>query len=523
MGEHVRSRIEALKGMAIDLIADVLSDGHLAQEVEKLGLPPEPTRLLAARALVAEQGRLDPMLLKEVERGLSRLERPEPRDAAAIAFLVVRRLPVTPETALMVLGRHDAPQTSGERLKLMVEQVSLQWGPEDESRLPSREAQTSRVPHLAEGLERLFATIAPERREALAEAVTRLLAAFASPADEAPEGEAHDPSAKAPSVSIPSAPAQPSAPASLSPARPSAQPPASLSPAPHPGTIEADGAQPSLHEAIVRAYRALPAARQPAFEAALDALLSDFLAEAGAPIEVRHDEPPAPAPLAPKAEALARLQGLALPEGGRTEVEAALRRLVAALVPPEADLARMAEQAPEEASKEAAVPRERLAEVLERVVDRHPVDADARALRDEIRFGQLRAAGDEGLAFTIPLWWSRGSGEIRVHERQGEGDSTASGPSGATRVVIALDTPHLHGIRIDLLLNQRQVNCQVSLQDPAAAAFLEARLPELRDAIEGVGVRVGTMGLRKEAQRRKAPGTAPASGVAGASGVDFYG
>lgn len=497
LGEHVRARLEALKGMAIDLIGDVLSDTHLAEAVEELDLPPEPTRLLAARALVAEQGRLDPALLKEVERGLARLEAGgglgRQADAAAVAFLVVRRLPVTPETVQMVLGRQDAPQASGERLKLLVEKVSLQWGPEDESHLPAPEAQASRVPRLADGLERLFAALPPERRPALSEAVTQLLAAFAPPAD-APE--------PAQGPALHAAPVQGAPPQGTPPQLP-------------------------LHEAIRQIYRALPAAQQPAFEAALDALVTAFAPEAGAPFEAPRDEaPPQPPPPqnAPKPEALARLQALALPEGGRTEVEAALRRLVAAMVPPEADLARMDEQMPPgEVAKQAAVPRERLAEVLERVVDRHPTDADARALRDEIRFGQMRTAGNEGLVLTIPLWWSRGSGEIRVHERQGEGDPASSGPTGATRVVIALDTPHLRGVRIDLLLHQRQVNCQVSLQDPMAAAFVEPRLRELRDAIEGIGIRVGTLGLRKEAPRRKASGAGDAPAAEPAPGVDFYG
>lgn len=505
LGDHVRAKLEALKGMAIDLIGDVLSDAHLGEVVEKLGLPAEPTRLLAARALVAEQGRLDPGLLKEVERGLSKLERPAPADAAAIAFLVVRRLPVTPETAQMVLGRHDAPQTSGERLKLLVEKVSLQWGPEDESGLAAPEPEPSRVPRLAEGLERLFAGMPPERRAALTQAVTQLLSAFA-PAE--PQGEAPAPHAQPPAQALPLAPGAEPQPASPQ--------------------------QPPLHEAIVQAYRALPAPLKPAFEAALDELLSTFAPDADAaeaPVSARPEAPSAAAPShaapahpSPKAEALAQLQALALPEGGRAEVEGALKRLVAALVPPEADLARLSDEAaPEEAPAQPLVSPERLASVLERVVDRHPADLDARAMRDEIRFGQLRTAGNEGLALTIPLWWSGGSGEIRVHERQGGGESGSGGQSEATRVVIALDTPHLSGVRIDLLLHQRQVNCQVALQDPAAAAFLEPRLQELRDAIEGIGIKVGMLGLRKEAPRRKAPVPAPASQAAPSPGVDFYG
>ncbi|MNX86217.1 Flagellar hook-length control protein FliK [compost metagenome] len=359
--------------------------------------------------------------------------------------------------------------------------------------MPS-DPQPSRVPRLADGLERLFAALPPERRPALAEGLSRLLATFAPEAEAAPE-----------------------------------PPPASAQPAP----VVSQAAPPegatrprlALHEVILQAYRALAPAQQPAFEEALDTLLREFAAEAGAFDEATAEEaPPQPAPPSPKAEALARLQALALPEGGRHQVEAALRRLVTAMTPPEADLAQALQApTPEEEAKQAAMPRERLAEVLERVVDRHPADADARALRDEVRFGQLRMAGNEGLVFTIPLWWSRGSGEIRVHERQGEGEHAAGGPSGSTRVVIALDTPHLRGVRIDLLLRERQVNCQVALEDPAAAAFLEPRLPELRDAIEGIGIRVGSLNLRKGASPRKAPGTRETAAPSRLPGVDFYG
>lgn len=179
------------------------------------------------------------------------------------------------------------------------------------------------------------------------------------------------------------------------------------------------------------------------------------------------------------------------------ELKAALHRLVQAFLPPEADLAR---------ERVAQAPH-RLAHHVGRELESHPQDPQWQRLDDELRLAQQPAASDP--AFTLPIWWQGGHGEIRVQEDpEGKARTAAEGPRGK-RLVISMETPQLHGMRFDCLLTPGQVNCHVVAEDPAVAEFLTAHLDQLRHALEGAGFQV--------------PALEVTGGRRPVGGVDLYG
>jgi len=255
-----------------------------------------------------------------------------------------------------------------------------------------------------------------------------------------------------------------------------------------------------------------------------------------------------PDPATPAAQALA---DLALPDGDSAETAEHLAKLAKAFTPPEARLARMmaelpsarpaaespvdpSQARPAETAKEptASLPRqdsapsadagrpaanlsprgmaeplvkiqEALTAVLERAVRSGEGGEPIREALSEVRFGQLvnasssdpmQAAGERSVA--MPLWWSGGSGEIRVKYQPRDGKKRSGGDAEDTRVVVTLDTTHLQRVKIDLLLGRKQLNCQVAVEDQSVAEVLRQRLPELQEALETTGLRVNALGVK---------------------------
>lgn len=152
--------------------------------------------------------------------------------------------------------------------------------------------------------------------------------------------------------------------------------------------------------------------------------------------------------------------------------------------------------------------QEALTSVLERALRSAEGTEPIREALSEVRFGQLVnvAAADPQHAnaersLALPLWWSGGSGEIRVRYQARDGKKGSGGEPSETRVVVTLDTRHLQRVRVDLLLGKKQLNCQVAVEDEAIVKTLSERLPELREALESVGIRVNALGVKHSAPK----------------------
>ena len=252
-----------------------------------------------------------------------------------------------------------------------------------------------------------------------------------------------------------------------------------------------------------------------------------------------------PDPATAAAQALAALE---LPDGEASETAEHLAKLARAFTPPEAQIARVLgrEAAPSRADEPAAaavspgdepesagrevaarsgVPaeparpspgpvlrgaaeplmkiQEALTSVLERAVRTGEGGEPIREALAEVRFGQLvnvaasdpqQASAERALA--MPLWWNGGSGEIRVQYKARDGKKRSGGEASETRVVVTLDTAHLQRVKVDLLLGRKQLNCQVSVEDPAIAEVLREHLPELEEALSSTGLRVNALGVK---------------------------
>lgn len=491
---------------------DLLSDARLGRELMALGLRPDAAKLLAARALMLQQGRLDLAMLLDVERSLHALASPGPAEAEAAAFLVARRLPATTETVSWVTGRQHATEPAGMRMLGIIQRFAAAMAARSGLPAAPLEVATPGVPSQAAA--DTPATAEPAAHPtpgAPAKAPSNAGAQPASTPAPAPAPQAPVP---APAASVPAAEASADAAGApdgeATPARPLATPgapgpamPPAKAPAPHPVPTQA------LQPAPTPSHPAtLPAATLSALVTAVASELPEAAATAAEP-----GDPAAPATAKPQPaerELLARLQALTLPEGKARDVEAALRRLVQALRPQEADLAQGA----------VAEAKERLSATATKAIAKAPHDANVRAVHDELRFQQVNSARHEGQTpheIVIPVWWKGGSGEIRVQERPEGAARRSEEASAPVRVVMALETPHLGALRIDLLLAQRQVNCLVAVQDQGAADFLSPRLTELRSAIEETGVHVHGLGMKPFTPVDGRPGPGDAKGV------DYYG
>lgn len=247
--------------------------------------------------------------------------------------------------------------------------------------------------------------------------------------------------------------------------------------------------------------------------------------------------------------------GLEVPDGDAAETSEHLIKLVRAFTAPEARIARVLEEvSPERIAKpqaaehrppeaRAALPQpsqgerpearpaqppeplrsemasrplpepllkiqEALTTVLERAVRSAEGTEPIREALAEVRFGQLvnvassdpqHANAERSLA--LPLWWSGGSGEIRVRYQARDGKKRSGGEAAETRVVVTLDTRHLQRVRVDLLLGQKQLNCQVAVEDEAIVKTLRERLHELKEALESAGIRVNALGVKQTAPK----------------------
>lgn len=169
------------------------------------------------------------------------------------------------------------------------------------------------------------------------------------------------------------------------------------------------------------------------------------------------------------------------------------------------EAARQAASTPMRAISEPIVKiQEALTAVLERAVRGGEGGEPIREALSEVRFGQLvNASSSDPLhansrsELAMPLWWNGGSGEIRVKYHARDGKGRKDGEPEETRVVVTLDTTHLQRVKVDLLLGQKQLNCQVSVEELAVAELLRKRLPELQQALEATGLRVNALGIKQ--------------------------
>ncbi|GEM_PF-2828552 len=200
--------------------------------------------------------------------------------------------------------------------------------------------------------------------------------------------------------------------------------------------------------------------------------------------EAQQDEPQGSVPKGDRAEAPPRQPPPTTPDPSRPSV--ANRPLAEPLAEP---LARI---------------QEAVTAVLTRALRGGEGGEPIREALSEVRFGQLMNASaadphhptaDRSLA--VPLWWSGGSGEIRVQYQAQEGKKRQAGEPEETRVVVTLDTTHLQRVKVDLLLGRKQLNCQVAVQEEAVAELLAQHLPELRAALESSGLRVNVLGVKR--------------------------
>ncbi|HEY9856690.1 MAG TPA: flagellar hook-length control protein FliK [Stenomitos sp.] len=507
---------------------DLLSDARLGRELLSLGLRPDPAKILAARALFLQQGSLDLTMLLDVDRSLQGMSSPGSAEADAAAFLVARQLPATTETVSWVLGRQNATEPSGMRMPNIIQRFEAAMAARSETpALPSKgDAPALNLPRPETGAPPQESTpsgTSSAPAAAPAKALTASMMPAPTPASPTPSQSPTPPVTPVPTPVPAAAAALQEDVAPQTPETPSPDgqtpvatkvPESAAAPAKAPTASTPATPAPANAAAPQPAAAAQALAKAVVSESASAAIATD--ASQLPDLKAATVSPEATAPQAPKsAEAplrdlFAKLQALALPEGKPKEVEAALRKLIQALRPQEADLAH----------GEVAEAKERLTSLAAKAIARSPHDATVREVHDEIRFQQVNSVRHEGQTpheFIIPVWWKGGSGEIRVQERPKGAARRSEEASAPVRVVMALDTPHLGAIRIDLLLAQRQVNCLVAVQDQGAADFLSERLTELRSAIEETGIRVNALGMK--------PFTADAEafGPGDAKGVDFYG
>lgn len=511
-------------GQAKQAPLDLLSDERLGRELLSLGLRPDPGKLLAARALVLQQGCIDPALLLDVERSLQAVDTAGLPEAEAAAFLLARRLPANQETMSWVRERLHATDSAGSRMIAIIERFAAAMAARTEQQGTPAKGEAPPGAMSRPGPEAQAKETAPSGTGAASGAATTKASSSATPTmTPTPASSPSSAPTPASTSAAPSAPT-PAPAASASPqgeasnvGKEAATPAAKTAPAEAPKPPAPGGA--TTAPANSAAPQAQPASAPQAMSAAVAAEVADATSPTASP-----ESPGLKAEggsLAPEAKAtakpeqpverqlLAKLQALALPEGKAKDVEAALRRLVQAMRPQEADLAR----------GEVVEAKERLSSLAAKTIAKAPHEASARALHDEVRFQQVNSARHEGQTpheFVIPVWWKDGSGQIRVQERPKGAARRPGEDSAPIRVAISLATPHLGAIRIDLLLAQRQVNCLVAVQDQVAADFLSPRLTELRSAIEEAGIHVNVMGMKPFSTDEGQPGPGDAKGV------DYY-
>ncbi|MBM3275464.1 MAG: hypothetical protein FJZ00_09935, partial [Candidatus Sericytochromatia bacterium] len=108
-GGQIRLQVIALQGKG-----SLMDDPHVAELLEKMGLPTDKASLAAAKALLAESGSVEPQQVRDMARLAAQLKTPE--EKAAAAFLIARGLPATPEAVQLAIGRHNEAGTAGKKL-----------------------------------------------------------------------------------------------------------------------------------------------------------------------------------------------------------------------------------------------------------------------------------------------------------------------------------------------------------------------------------------------------------------------
>ncbi len=106
---QIRLQVMALQGKG-----SLLDDPHVAELLEKMGLPTDKASLAAAKALLGQTGSVDPQAVRDLSKLMTTLKTAEER--AAASFLVARGLPATPAAIAMVAGRPGDPSTAGKRV-----------------------------------------------------------------------------------------------------------------------------------------------------------------------------------------------------------------------------------------------------------------------------------------------------------------------------------------------------------------------------------------------------------------------
>lgn len=108
-GGQIQLQVQALQGKG-----SLLDDPHIADLLEKMGLPTDKASLAAARSLLEQSQSVQPGQVRELARLFATLGTAEER--AAAAFLVARCLPATPGAIALVAGRPGDPATAGKRV-----------------------------------------------------------------------------------------------------------------------------------------------------------------------------------------------------------------------------------------------------------------------------------------------------------------------------------------------------------------------------------------------------------------------
>lgn len=503
---QVRLTMLSLQGSATSL----LSDSNIGALLSEVGLPSDPPYRDAARTLLSEAGNVD-------RSAVQTLMRQVPGDRPAAAFLLARGLPVTP-AAIALVKTGEPSATFGQQLAgPLSEAIARADSPPELLNLalpPGADART-----LTQALSTLAEVFTPP--EAL---LARHLARSRRPPDlQAPE--APEPAASELPAEPGASPADPSPSQAPPPALsvPTGEPESPMPPAgaPGPAAVPSGGsaASPGTPAAPPAALAVPPGLdpTRPAPAAPGSGPSAEPATQAPPPPSV----PPAPLPADPPGPPAALIPQGPVPQTPPVNFPAP---------PPEkaAQGDRGASQEPDVPTPGGAEDDELAREVasnlivaLARAIARQAADAQdaqdgrtARAknpapqppppkspspladLQQRIRYQQLTdAAAADGQAASaevrLPLLLGAHRGELVIQHWKGN----VKDREGHSRVVLALDMAKLGPLKVDLMYARGHVNGTLTVSDPATAAYLKDRIPELSSSLSGIGIGVGHLGV----------------------------